>query len=57
MSGGNFIFTKGGYIDVYTRTRKVVTETAWTILITGEVPSDNPPIGDHKLTSTMILPL
>ncbi len=57
MTGGNFIFTKGGYLDVYTNTRKVVAETSWTILITAEVPSDNPPIGENKLTSTMILPL
>jgi hypothetical protein len=57
MTGGNFIFTKGGFVEIFTNTRKIVGDTRYTILITGEVPQDNPPIGNNILFSTMVLPL
>jgi hypothetical protein len=58
FTADNFIFTRGGYIDVFTSTRKVISDTRYTILITGEVPQDNPPLaGVPFLTSTMVLPL
>ena len=57
INSGNFIFTKGGFVDVYSLSRKKVQDTRWTILITGEVPKDNPPVGDDFLINTMVLPL
>ena len=57
FTAGNFILTKGGYIDVFTSTRKTIIDTRYTILITGEVPQDNPPLASVPLlTSTMVLP-
>ena len=38
LTAGNFIFTKGGYVDVWATTRKIVPDIRWTVLITGEVP-------------------
>jgi len=38
ITAGNFLFTKGGYVDIIANTRKILPELMWTILITGEVP-------------------
>jgi hypothetical protein len=35
--------SKGGYLEIYLSTRKGLGSTMWTVLITGQVPKENPP--------------